>query len=391
MKFISFGIFSKYLIIPFLVPIFYSVREIAFKALHNSDIAKYPLLVSTVMFFREIMCGILMFFSCWDRPKFEEEHYLYNNELIHDTITEEEYKYIPRSIKVYLLIDLCAFIDFLGYTITSCFCAYPDIQNNNIHIETRIIPIFFMGILSWKFLKFSIYLHHIVSSVVIGCGFILISIDRFPRIITLNPLLIFLIFTVIKFIYSIKQIIDKILIDKKFISPFLLLFLQGCFGFFYCLISYGIAQFIRCPSGINYCKEGEIFEKILAFNIVFENSNNILFLSILFVSSIGLNVFLMLTKKYFTPTHRSLSDTLTAFVSWIILIIVPGNTEWARNAMNIPGYLLIFVGCLVFSEIIILHFCKLDRDTKEQITKRAATFVENEIISNVEKVDIQNM
>ena len=99
----------------------------------------------------------------------------------------------------------------------------------------------------------------------------------------------------------------------------------------------------------------------------------------------------MLTKKYLTPTHRSLSDTLTAFVSWIILIIVPGNTEWARNAMNIPGYLLIFVGCLVFSEIIILHFCKLDRDTKEQITKRAATFVENEIISNVEKVDIQNM
>lgn len=231
MKFISFGIFSKYLIIPFLVPIFYSVREKAFKTLHNSDIAKYPLLVSTVMFFSEIMCGILMFFSCWDRPKFEEKNYLYNNELIHDTITEEEYKYIPRSIKVYLLIALCAFIDFLGYTITSCFCAYPDIQNNNIHIETRIIPIFIMGILSWKFLKFSIYLHHIVSSVVIGCGFILISIDRFPRIITLNPLLIFLIFTVINFVYSIKQIIDKILIDKKFISPFLLLFLQGCFGF----------------------------------------------------------------------------------------------------------------------------------------------------------------
>ena len=77
-----------------------------------------------------------------------------------------------------------------------------------------------------------------------------------------------------------------------------------------------------------------------------------IYLIILFLSSIGLNVFLMMTKKYFTPTHRNVSDTMNAFVAWVINMF--SNKE--TSMINIIGYVIIMLGCLIYNEIIICRF-----------------------------------
>ena len=117
---------------------------------------------------------------------------------------------------LYLQIALSALIDFLGYTCTSLLCAYPDIQQNNVQIEMRILPLFVMSFLSWKYLNFSFYKHHIMATLLIGIGYIFIMIVTFNKVNEpLNPYLIFLIFAIINIVYAIKQINDKIFISAN--------------------------------------------------------------------------------------------------------------------------------------------------------------------------------
>ena len=73
---------------------------------------------------------------------------------------------------------------------------------------------------------------------------------------------------VINIAYSFKQIIDKILMENKFLSPFMLLFYQGCVGCFISSILIIIASFINCPElhicqGI--CTAGHKIESVKTF------------------------------------------------------------------------------------------------------------------------------
>lgn len=79
----------------------------------------------------------------------------------------------------------------------------------------------------------------------------------------------------------------------------------------------------------------------------------------------------MLTKKYFTLSRRSVADTMNAVCTYALLFVNVKSIIWsAENYLNIVGYILILFGCLIFNEMIIFHFCGLDKDTKSQIIKR---------------------
>lgn len=65
MRKISFRIMSKYLIFPFLCPVFYSIREVAFKNLHFTfGFTTHPLIVSLIMFISELICGLIELIIC---------------------------------------------------------------------------------------------------------------------------------------------------------------------------------------------------------------------------------------------------------------------------------------------------------------------------------------
>ena len=80
----------------------------------------------------------------------------------------------------------------------------------------------------------------------------------------------------------------------------------------------------------------------------------------------------MLTKKYFTATHRSVADTLNAFCSWVLLLCSSKNPiGWTiKNILDIIGYIVMLLGCLIYNEIIILHVFRLDEGTKYSIMTR---------------------
>lgn len=65
MRKISFRIMSKYLIVPFLCPVFYSIRKVAFKNLHFTfGFTTHPLIISLIMFISELICGLIELIIC---------------------------------------------------------------------------------------------------------------------------------------------------------------------------------------------------------------------------------------------------------------------------------------------------------------------------------------
>ena len=389
MKYLGIGNLNIHILFPLLVPLFYIMRDISFKRNFYMHFTDRPLFETFLMFISEIICipfELMRRHNSKPREKekritVENNQFVDNNKVIVPPVNWKE----P---KIYLLISVSSIIDLICFTSISFSCAYDVIQKNNIHTDMRILPIFFMSFLSWKFLHMLIYIHHLFSILLIGVGFIIILVDLFMSIkIEFSQMLFILLFYfIIHFLYSVKQINDKYLMEKKYISPFFLLFCEGIIGIVLTFFTYGIAYFVPCKYGWPFCNEGTTFESFSTDMLGLVEGGTpiaLLYLLLMLFSSCGLNIFLMFTKNYFSPTHRSVSDTMNAFFAWIANFWFGWNDKvW--DYFNVIGFVIIIIGCCLFNEIIILKCWKLDNDTKESIVQRAD-------IENLEYLEIETI
>ena len=108
MKTFSIGKVSVYLIIPFLVPVFYSIREVGFKNIYGLNFTQHPLLVSVIMFLSELVCGIKPLYKyCTNRnQKKEEITVLYNNEVLTGKEKENEEKSFNHKMSSFYICKL---------------------------------------------------------------------------------------------------------------------------------------------------------------------------------------------------------------------------------------------------------------------------------------------
>ena len=88
-----------------------------------------------------------------------------------------------------------------------------------------------------------------------------------------------------------------------------------------------------------------------------------------------LEYYLHVDKKFFSPTHRSIADSLNAFSTWAYLFCFT-NTEWTiqwdwLKLLDIFGYFVIIIGSLMYNELLIVHVADLDQDIIEKIADRA--------------------
>lgn len=102
------------------------------------------------------------------------------------------------------------------------------------------------------------------------------------------------------------------------------------------------------------------------------------------VTHFGYITFFFLTIYYFTPLHRGMSDTFSVLCLWIITLIKDSNT-FKLNSMF--GYVIICIGVLIYNEIIILNFCSLEENTKQEIEKRSAFEYCDEAINELKTIN----
>lgn len=102
----------------------------------------------------------------------------------------------------------------------------------------------------------------------------------------------------------------------------------------------------------DYCKDIKYFT-LFGVNDAYYLIVNIIFTAVL-------NICFFQTNYYFMPTTLVVSDVLSSFADWVVNVLLKKETF----VLSLIGYIINIFGSLVYTEIIILHFCTLDFYTK---------------------------
>ena len=162
-------------------------------------------------------------------------------------------------------------------------------------------------------------------------------------------------------------------------SPYILLFYQGIIGLLLCILTVGVFSIMHVineklfgkESLLNYFQKDSFSQLVDVFHLDAVNA----YLLLLTVTGVFVNIIFMLIKQFFSPTHRSIADSLNAFATWAYLFAFPSTKNWVtswdwKKLLDIFGYIVIIIGSLMYNELLIIHRANLDCDLIEKISKR---------------------
>ena len=338
--FITFGIINKFIAFPIIGGLFKFLAELLLFN-ENSKIYSHPFILGInsslgmcLSFFPFILEKIIAKSLTKKDSNNEKNTQIKKLQL---DLYSERFKKI-KNFK-YLLILAAGALDFLQKFLTFYFV---NIIENNFWI----FDILFLSLFSYIILKSKLYIHQFVSlAVIIILGVILNVINLYDKNPTFKSILI--IFS-IEVTYTFNIVLNKYAMNKFFCSPFEISFYEGLFALILNLI---LLIYTNKDNFSSYYKSLD--------------SNEIWIFTLLMLSRLSFNIFGLLTVKYFTPSH-------------VVIILILGEISFSfKYKSDYKLYLTIVIFCfllfmlLVFTEIIELNFCELQKNTKKNITERS--------------------
>ena len=276
-----------------------------------------------------------MFFFA--REKKEER-----NDLVYINMSEAikygKYKYILLS----------SFLDFIQTIVMDRFSAF-------CVVNMWIFDILFISIFSFFIFKIKLYLHHYISVLLII--FVGISLDIFSGHYIFNDkdYVTSMIFKFIsEIVLSLGFVIDKYTMEKKFCSPYEMCFYHGVINFILSLILLSFSKDIGLDDYSEFFNEPSL-DKFFAF---------IIFMFVQFI----FNIFILIINKNTTPCHILIMIIIGLFAPYIKLL----TNDIKSAIILILGLLIILFFTLIFNEILELRCFGLEKNTKKNITTRAA-------------------
>lgn len=243
----------------------------------------------------------------------------------------------------------------------------------------RMFELFIVCLISYFIFKSLLYLHNYLALILILIGLIFII----PTLTYNDFMISSLAYGIIAIIFfAVLETSEKWIMDKKFFSPHEINFFIGFYSLVISIIFCIVGSFNECPNWLPFCK-GE--KRMVDFGgILNDLSGNVYYILqvIAFILlTIGYNTYIQLVFKHFTPSHRIIAD---CFSSLILMFIDFGHNASLLHIPRIIGALIILVGILFFNEILVAHFCGLDKNTKEKITSRAGE--EDKLVNEVQQI-----
>lgn len=300
--------------------------------------------------------------------------------LIYNDLSQKENKY--------LLIFIVSLLDFMARAADFIFILFISRNRLTLHQTNWLISfdilsrVFFCYIM----LNTKLYKHHIVSLLLCGIGFIIMSVFGILSIIlndTTNNIYgwIYLLFMILKrILFAIEDSINKILLINKFLLPHFLMFWRSLFSFVYFVILTLILYF---TSYIEY-------NDYASTNIV----KNIKIYIILIITEF-FKIFSIFRVIYlFTPTHVGFLNVVSSLFEIIKYIII---TKIELNILqlifDIISLIVIIFGTLIFNEIIVINYFCLNENTKKGFLLKEKLDnmpIDSTIITNYDEEDIEN-
>ena len=267
------------------------------------------------------------------------------------------------KIEKYIFLILCAFLDFLQKILIFLF-------SYNLTNNVWIFNIIFLNAFSFMLYNHKLYKHQYLSStIMVIFGLALNSINL--KEMKSNEIPILFLSILIEIIYSLAIVLAKYAMEFRFCSPFEVTFYEGFFSLLLNIIFLIISTNIPLNDDFHYSKILKTTEydgkKYLDNFYAYINNSNLKEILIFIVTMLGrvlFNLFSHLTIKYFTSSH-----VIIILIFGELALAFTGNFSW-KTVFTIIVFIFEFILILIFCEIIELHFCRLEVNTKKNIRKR---------------------
>ena len=303
------------------------------------------------------------------------------------TMAETEIKRSKKKKKIKSILFLCL-LSILYF----CSYFYNYYVRNSIFRLCRnsigiIFEIIILYLLSFLILKAKYYKHHYFSISVILITLIVLFILYLKQVndseySIYNSIWYYFVYYCL---YGSFNILIKKYLSVYYYSLYFILLIMSTFSCFLMLF-YDIVAFFanRKLSGIIV----SFAENLNSVGSVFLFIVDLLFL---FISNLGM----FWTIYYFTPFHLIIVEFISELINYYIKLIQykqgqvidNGKYDFIFNTNNIALFSVIFlinlICSLIFNEIFILKFCKLEYNTKKYIKERAENDISSIFVENI--------
>ena len=217
--------------------------------------------------------------------------------------------------------------NFQIFLVCFCFATYKEIQNllysfGYEPLDYWTFEIIFTFLLMKKYFEVDIYKHHLCTIIMISiiCSFLIFIASFFPSSKEGNQydlvkeqcgdyfytFIFILAFIFLSFNYSFSTSFSKVLMQIKFISPYILIFFIGLTGLIFSIITSVISYiYTKDDNLIHY------FEKIIAISSTWEILRDVLIVAPIFLFSQFMQInFEILTIYYLNPMYCLLLNNI---------------------------------------------------------------------------------
>ena len=366
----KFGSISIYLLIPLAYLVSCVLRSNQTLFTKGPESFNLPFFSTILSAFGELTAGILEIISRIRQKKNG------NNPKVNETISSI-HPGITSLDKEQKHLEIKHIFIFFGMSLTNYIITFltffheqnPALTKYNLQYEFKFIGIIYVSFLCTKLLKQDFQKHHILSLIVIGVCLLFVGLINILAIEHFDVYYIVSFFLLLfcDMYFSSKHCLERWLMHSEFISPFLLLFIEGIFSFIIGMSSFVSLSYIPCPKIGQFCQNKEYMFNLEDFlkDITVERISY----SILFsLFSFSIELFIVLTSFYFSPAYRPIFDVIGTVCG--LFFTLKDSVDPIIFSVKLLFYLIIVICCLIFNEIIIIKAWGLDQGIKQVITIR---------------------
>jgi hypothetical protein len=343
-----------------------SLEKLIFENKQELNSLEYNFIYILSLNFSDLIAGFLVLYTYLKMKSISKEKEIKKTNKNNKNAYELIYNDLSIKRNKYYLILLISALNFVPHLCLILYNLFMPEKNPDKHDMDWVLTIdIFMRILFTKvILKKNFYKHHKLGLILNGIGFLFLTIVNIKRIYFgeySKPIeaWIYFLFMLPQFIFfPLEEVINKILLMDKFILPHSLMFMRGIIEFLFNII---LSIILFSTSQISFEEIQIIFSDIhkifrLILGIIFQFFRYFIIMKVIYI---------------FNPTYV----TFLAIVDVIIdiinkLFIVKMNSFDFFFFLVCLSSFIIFLGALIFNEIIIINAYGLEEGTKEGLLNR---------------------
>ena len=300
------------------------------------------------------------------------DYYIYND------IKIEQYNKKKKPIMINLFI--ISLVNFIALISTIIFYLTEKNQKMTVkHPNLNILLVFniiFLFLLTKFMLNIELYLHHYFSLIIFIVCLVVITVIDFIAINEniveeykdslikeshfINSSLYIIIRIFVVLLYSIENILAKIMFLKYYYSPYLLQLMKAIIKLFFIFIFSLPLIFIKINGIIIFSLFKDIFKKDILENIF----RYIIYL----INHFFYNILNYLIIDKFSPAHTVIAYIFEYFAIFLINTTTTKTGEKIivdyKFGVRLVMYILLIIASLIFNEFVVINVCGLANNTK---------------------------